>query len=178
MPIEIANYLLASLHLTQSSKFWNTIVILDSGRTITNFLQEQALTQLVLSFDDIEEPRPNKRLPSLSQIEEALDFANGKDPLLVSCRAGRGRSVALAYLVACQAHGDREAVKLLNPTRHRPNRYIVQLGASILNSMPVLATFDEWHREHSHIQLADYYDEAEKEFEALEAQGATNLLCK
>jgi len=37
--------------------------------------------------------------------------------------------------------------------------------------------FDEWRRRHSHIQLSDYYDEMEKELEALEAQGASNRIC-
>lgn len=35
----------------------------------------------------------------------------------------------------------------------------------------VLDQFDDWRRRHVHIKLSDYYDELEKEFDALEAQG-------
>ncbi len=95
----------------------------------------------------------------------------------MSCRAGRGRSVALAYVICCRQYGVAEALKLLDPTRHRPNRLVVRLGDSLLDSIGVLDSFDGWRRQHAGIPLSDHYDEMEKEFEALEAQGATNRIC-
>jgi hypothetical protein len=41
----------------------------------------------------------------------------------------------------------------------------------------MLQRFEDWRQCHSHIQLSDYYDEIEKEFEELEAQGASNRIC-
>jgi hypothetical protein len=42
----------------------------------------------------------------------------------------------------------------------------------------ILERFDEWRANHSHIRLSDYYDEMEKEMDALEAQGATDKICQ
>src|SRR5204862_453737 len=132
---------------------------------------------LCLRFDDIVEPRSRMLLPTKPQVEQALKFAKGKDKLLVSCRAGQGRSVAMAYLIACRENGTNEAIALLNPTRHRPNRLVVSLGDMLLDLPDVLDQFDAWRQRHSHIQLSDYYDEMGKELDALEAQGATNKIC-
>ena len=46
-----------------------------------------------MRFDDVEEQRTNKEKPNKAMIELGLNFAKGKDNLLVSCRAGQGRSV-------------------------------------------------------------------------------------
>ena len=83
----------------------------------------------------------------------------------------------MAYVLCSREHGVVEALKLFNPTRHRPNRLAVRIGDTLLEVPEVLDQFDDWRRRHSHIQLSDYYDEMEKEFEALEAQGAFNRIC-
>lgn len=174
--IVIGGYVAASHRLEREPKQWHVLVLLDSDKQATDFVKKHALSHLVLRFDDIEEPRPKMLAPMRSQIAQALDFARGKDKLLVSCRAGRGRSVALAYVICCQARGVDEALKLLDPTRHRPNRLVVSLGDTLLPPIGALDWFDDWCRRSAHIRLSDYYDEMEKEFEALEAQGATNRI--
>jgi len=175
--IRIGSYVAASFLLERQPHQWHTLVVLDSGKQPTDFLKTHARSYLYLRFDDVEEPRANKEMPTKDVIEQALNFAAGKDKLLVSCRAGQGRSVALAYVISCREHGSPEATKILNPTRHRPNRLVVTLGDSLLQTAEVLDRFDDWRRRHSHIQLSDYYDEMEKEFDALEAQGACNRIC-
>jgi predicted protein tyrosine phosphatase len=175
--LRIASYVAASLLLEQEPNQWHALVLLDSDKQATDFVKTHARSHLYLRFDDIEEPRANKLPPSGTLIEQGLHFAKGKDKLLVSCRAGRGRSVALAYVICCQEHGVPEALKLLDPTRHRPNRLVVSLGDVILDAQNVLGAFDDWRQRHAHIRLSDYYEEMEKEFEALEAQGASNRLC-
>jgi len=177
MEIRIGNYVAASLLLDREPDRWHALVVLDSGKQATEFVKKHARSYLYLRFDDIDQPRANKEMPSKSMIEQGLAFATGKDKLLVSCRAGQGRSVALAYLIACKEHGVQKAVGLLNPTRHRPNRLVVTIGDTLLEVPEMLDQFDEWRRRHAHIQLSDYYDEMEKEFDALEAQGATNRIC-
>ncbi|MDY3551078.1 hypothetical protein R5W24_000152 [Gemmata sp. JC717] len=163
--------------LEREPKQWHTLILLDSGRQVTDFVNAQSLSSLVLRFDDVEGPSPNLLPPSGLQIAQALTYAKGKERLLVSCRAGRGRSVALAYLITYQARGVADALAVLDPTRHRPNRLVVRLGESVLEKPGALSAFDDWCARHAHIQLSDYYDEMEKEFEALEAQGATNRIC-
>ncbi|MCE9568047.1 MAG: hypothetical protein K8U57_39095 [Planctomycetes bacterium] len=177
MEIRIASYVAASLLLEREPNEWHALAMLDSDKQPTGFVQANTRSHLFLWFDDIEELRPNKQLPTRTLIEEGLNFAKGKDKLLVSCRAGRGRSVAMAYLIACQELGVSEALKLLDPTRQRPNRVVVSLGDSLLDVPGVLRQFEEWQRLHSAVRLSDYYEEMEKEYDALEAQGATNKIC-
>src|SRR3954454_4806568 len=102
MEIRIAGYLTASLLLEQEPSQWHALVLLDSTKHATDFVRDHARTHLYLRFDDVEAPRGNKQVPTRNQVAKALEFARGKDKLLVSCRAGRGRSVALAYLIACR----------------------------------------------------------------------------
>jgi predicted protein tyrosine phosphatase len=175
--IRIASYVAASFLLEREPNQWHALVMLDSGKEATDFVKTHARDHLYLRFDDIEEPRTNKQTPTKMLIEQGLNFAKGKDKLLVVCRAGQGRSVAMAYLICCREHGVTEALNLLDPTRHRPNRLVVTIGDALLEAVDVLEQFEDWRRRHSHIRLSDYYDEIEKEIDTLEAQGATNRIC-
>lgn len=177
MEIRVAGYVAASLLLEREPGQWHTLVVLDSGKQATEFVKEHARSYCYLRFDDVEEQWANKETPTKSTIEPGLNFAKDKDKLLVSCRAGQGRSVALAYAICCREHGVQEALKILNPTRHRPNRLVVAIADTLLEMPDMLDQFDEWRRRHAHIKLSDYYDEIEKEFDALEAQGASNKIC-
>ena len=177
MEIRIASYVAASFLLERELNQWHALVMLDSGKEATDFVETHARDHLYLRFDDIEEPRTNKHAPTKRLIEQGLNFAKGKDKLLVCCRAGQGRSVAMAYLISCRESGVTEALKLLDPTRHRPNRLVVTIGDALLEAPDVLEQFEDWRRRYSHIRLSDYYDEIEKEIDALAAQGATNRIC-
>lgn len=177
MEIRIGGYLAASMLLEREPGAWHALVLLDSGLEPTEFVAEQTRSHLFLRFDDVEGPQGSRRPPNRAQIAQALEFAAGKDRLLVSCRAGRGRSVATAYLIACREHGVAEALKLLDPTRHRPNRLVVSLGQGLPGMPDVLGPFNEWRRQSAHVQLSDHYGEVEREFEAMEARGGTNRIC-
>ncbi len=176
MEIVVGGYVAASLVLEREPNQWHALVVLDSDKQATNFVPGHARSHLYLRFDDVEEARTNKLTPNGAQVAQALDFAKGKDKLLVSCRAGRGRSVALAYLICCRERGVDEALKILDPTRHRPNRLVVGLGSALIDTPCVLDSFDDWRWRHANVHLSDYYDQLEKEYEALEAQGATNRI--
>jgi hypothetical protein len=54
---------------------------------------------------------------------------------------------------------------------------IVALGDALLGKTNILGPFDEWRITHAGIKLSDYYDQMEREFEALEAQGAVDRIC-
>jgi hypothetical protein len=53
-----------------------------------------------------------KTLPSATMAESALKFAVGKPKLLISCRAGQGRSAAMACLVISIEQGSEQAINL------------------------------------------------------------------
>ena len=63
---------------------------LDSDKRATEFVKAHARSYLFLRFDDVEELRANQVTPTRWLIEQGLAFAEGKDKLLVSCRAGKG----------------------------------------------------------------------------------------
>ena len=176
MEIRICSYLSASLLLEREPMQWHALVMIDSDKEPTDFVKRHTQSHLFLHYDDVEEPPGRKRLPTFRQIRQGLAFAAGKDQLVVCCRAGRGRSVAMAYSIACQEQGVDDALRLLDPTRHRPNRLVISIGGSVLGDPGVLARFDEWRSRHAHVNLADYYDEVEAEVDALVAQGARNRI--
>lgn len=177
MQIHVAGYLAASFLLEQEPNQWHALVMLDSNTEATDFVKTHAKTSCCLRFDDVEEPRTNKQAPSKALIAQGLSFAKGKDKLLVTCRAGQGRSVAMAYVISSQEQGVTTALSLLNPTRHRPNRLVVTIADTLVESPDMLAGFEDWRQRHSQVQLSDYYEEIEKEFESLEARGASNKIC-
>jgi predicted protein tyrosine phosphatase len=178
MEMRILGYVAASLLLEKEPKQWHALVLLDSGQKSTPFVEAHAPSHLYLHFDDIEQPQVGKQLPTALLIEQGLEFAKGKEKLLVTCRAGQGRSVAMAYLICCQERGVVEAVRLLDPTRHRPNRRVVEIGDALLGNPDILDRFTEWQDRHRHIKLSDYYDQLEKELDALEEQGARDLISR
>jgi len=175
MELVIRNYLAGSFLLESESKVWDAIVILDSDCSPTDFVPQHACRHLILRFDDILIDAPNKRMATSRDIESALNFATGSERLMVCCRAGQSRSAAIAFLICHQQRGAAAAHQLLNPERHIPNSRIVALGTSFIDR-PVLQTFADWQAEHQHINLSDHYDDIEREFDALVARGARNLI--
>ena len=176
MAVRICSYVSGSFLLEREPTQWDALVMLDSGMDPTGFVEAHARSHLYLCYDDIEQERSGKRPPTPGLIGKGLEFARGKEKLAVCCRAGRGRSAAMAYLIACQERGPAEATKLLDPIRHRPNRLVVSIGDSLLGNVDVLGEFDEWLRRHAHIRPCDYYDQLEAELDALVREGATNRI--
>lgn len=177
MEIRIANYVTASHLLGREPNQWHAIVLLDSDKHATDFVRSHTRSYLILRFDDIEAHHPNRYAPTERQVAQSPEFSRGKDKLLVSCRAGQGRSAALAYVIGCRERGAIEAINILDPTRHRPNRLIISLGDALLDARGVREHFERWQRTYAHVKLSDHYDEIEKELDTLEAQGATNRIC-
>jgi len=131
MDIRILGYLSASFLLEHEPSKWDVLVILDSDVTPTDFLQSHACRHLFLRFDDIEQVTDGRQLVTSDQIAQGLEFATDSSRLLISCRAGQSRSAAMAYLVSCREQGADAATKIIDPTRHMPNRLVVSLGARL-----------------------------------------------
>jgi len=174
--VEIRNYLAASHLLETQSGEWAAIVILDSDSNATEFLQRHTVDHLLLQFDDITAPRHGRRMADVRSLQAALQFAEGRKKLVVSCRAGQSRSAAIAHAISFQYNGADAANQLLNPRRHSPNRHVVETMASLLDDPLYLSVFEDWTRQNAGIKLIDYLDEIEAEFDALEAVGARNLI--
>ena len=174
--VRIHGYLAASFLLEQEPGRWDVLVILDSGLVETPFVGEHAKRHLCLWFDDVVAPTEGKTLASQEDVAKALRFAGTCDKLLVSCRAGQSRSAALAYLALCQAGSAEDAVRVFDPTRHIPNRLIVELGDRVLGDPDVLDQFERWRSRHEHVSFSDHFDDIERELDALIEQGAVNRI--
>lgn len=176
MAVRAMGHLAASYLLEQEPELWHVVAVLDSGTVGGDFLKSHAKSNLSLVFDDIEQAHERRQLATKADISAALEFAKEKDQVLFTCHAGQGRSAPLAYLALCQRDDIADAVALLDPTRHRPNRRVIELGSVLLDNPDVLSQFISWRDRTSHIKFSDYYDEIEKEIDALEARGARNRI--
>lgn len=176
MQIRVASYLAASDLLQREPGRWDALVILDRDAELNPFVVKQTTRHCVLRFDDIERSTVGKQLVTRDVLAAALRFADESDRLLVTCRAGQSRSVATAYLIACQRLGTTDALGMLDPKRHVPNRHVVEVGASLLSADDAAEAFSSWQRQFSHVRLADYYDAIEGEIDALESAGIVNQI--
>jgi len=172
--VEIRNYIAASHLLATQSGQWSAIVILDSQSTATDFIERHTVDHLLLRFDDITAPKQGRRMADVRSLQSALQFAAGREKLVVSCRAGQSRSAAVAHAISFQYNGADAASELLNPQRHSPNRHVVETMAPLLDDPLYLSAVEDWTRKNTGIKLTDYLDEIEAEFDALEAKGARN----
>jgi predicted protein tyrosine phosphatase len=178
MNIIIRGYLAGSFALQQQPGIWDVIVILDSGLTHTDFVSENALKHVYLRFDDVDRQMTGKRMPQLQDLQRALNFAKGSSNLMVCCRAGQSRSAAVAFVIACSLKGYEAAVAMLNPARHSPNSFVVALGGQATGDPLVMQTFQDWRTANRGLKLSDFMEEIEREFDHLEAAGATNRIIK
>lgn len=102
---------------------------------------------LPITFDDIEYEAEHMTPPAKEHIKEILDWSKGKSDLLVHCRAGISRSSAVAYLIGCLDSSPKEAIKVLDPLLHWPNKLMVELGAEVLRNPDILETYlDTFYR--------------------------------
>lgn len=79
-------------------------------------------------------------------------------------------------VVGCRYLGIPSGIALLDPRRHVPNAHLVELGAQATGDGTILTAYRDWRTQHQAINLADYYDEIEREFDELEARGAKNRI--
>lgn len=95
-------------------------------------------------YHDVEFSIAHMDPPKIYHVQKALDFAKGRDKLIVACQAGISRSSATAYVVKTAEVGPVEALKVLNPKVHQPNMAVVRHGADILNEPDMVHLVQEW----------------------------------
>ena len=95
--------------------------------------------QLILRFDDINQPIDDYVIPQMSHIKRALDFADKIEDgsLLIHCRAGISRSSAIALAVIAKRLGSGKEEEAVNTLEHinpncRPNKSIVEMTDELL----------------------------------------------
>ena len=95
--------------------------------------------QLILRFDDINQPMDDYVIPQMSHIKRALEFADKIEDgsLLIHCRAGISRSSAIALAVIAKRLGSGKEEEAVNTLEHinpncRPNKSIVELTDELL----------------------------------------------
>lgn len=89
--------------------------------------------------------------PELVDVKTGLEWAKGKNPVLVHCAAGISRSSAFAYLIGCLSGQPEEALNVLDARLHWPNKRIVRLGAEYMGKPEILTTYQKWRETHARI---------------------------
>lgn len=107
---------------------------------------------IVEYFDDIQIPQDGFIVPAKEQIMRILKWAMDKEHIAVHCTAGISRSSAIAYLIACHRSSPKEALKILDPMKHSPNRLILYLGMEALGDKTVMSEYMFWFdRSYGHL---------------------------
>ena len=105
-------------------------------------------------FDDIISPHAGYKVPTHDHIRRILKWAMSKEHIAVHCTAGISRSSAIAYLISCHRSSPKEALKILDPAKHSPNRLILYLGMEVLEDETVLSEYMAWFsRAYAHLSL-------------------------
>ena len=91
---------------------------------------------LRLHFHDVHTPTEGQVVPTAKHVDELLAFVTSWSrhaPILIHCRAGIGRSTAVAFIVAClhNPHADEwaiaDALRRASPLA-RPNETLIKLA--------------------------------------------------
>ncbi len=128
---------------------FHCLVITDAGYPFPEEIAGLCGDVLHLSFDDVCFPSGFfQRLADLATVRKGLEWAGRRDKLVVACHAGISRSAAFAFLIACTDRPPEYALRVLDPTRHRPNDLVVFLGSKVLGDRAVWDTFLAWCRAH------------------------------
>jgi predicted protein tyrosine phosphatase len=146
----------AAKEIRDNPNYWNVISIRDvkhSGMTLKEHpmerLMDRAISGIILDFDDVWDEKHERLygyvMPKKADIEEGLDFAKDKDPLLIHCWHGVSRSTAMAYVIACSRMPATEAINIFE-SHHCPNPLVVELGAEILDNKEMLDIFKEYEK--------------------------------
>lgn len=143
---------------------------------LSDFVPSHSRRSLLVHFDDVTSPTPNKVEPTLDPVSKAIKFGFKSDKLIVCCKAGQSRSAAVALSIAYDKLGKNLAFAILNPKRHSPNVRILQLADEVIDRPSLLDHYDEWGIENGDIRLTDFLDEIESEYDELERMGARDRI--
>jgi predicted protein tyrosine phosphatase len=112
------------------------ISILDPGSAFPELGASYVGRHLSLEFHDIHLPTLDRVMPAATHIDRLLRFLNRwdpKDPLVVHCRAGIGRSTATAFIAACYHNPKIDERQIAADLRQaspiaRPNKTLIRIA--------------------------------------------------
>ena len=112
------------------------ISILDPGSVFPDLGATYVGRHLSLEFHDIHLPTLDRVMPAATHIDRLLRFLNRwdpKDPLLIHCRAGIGRSTAAAFIAACYHNPKTDEQQIAGDLRQaspiaRPNKTLIRIA--------------------------------------------------
>jgi predicted protein tyrosine phosphatase len=134
--------------LEKHPKQWSAVIINASGEKLPSYVEELAIEHFNVQFDDVVYSLGHTQPPEKSHVEQILTWCKGKEDIVFACAAGISRSSASAYIAACQECEVEEAIGVLDPNKHQPNKRIVYLGAKILDDPSIWDTFVKWSKKH------------------------------
>lgn len=128
---------------------YHAVVITDSGCRFPDEVVDKSASHLHLIFDDIAAASKSLIFVTPVQVKQALDYAVGKEHLVIACHAGISRSSALAFLIALQEWNKERAFAVLTPRVHYPNPAVIRTGLEILGRMDILPELAAWQNSHA-----------------------------
>jgi len=127
---------------------FHCLVITDADYPFPQEIRGLSGDVLHLAFDDACFPSGLNKLPDLTTVQKGIAWAEGRDKLVIACHAGVSRSAAFAFLIGCTDRQPEQALRLLDPAKHRPNDLVVMLGSKALGNHRIWDTFLDWCRKH------------------------------
>lgn len=117
------------------------ISLLDPGYAFPETGPAYFNRHLRLCFNDIHVSTKGQVVPTLKHIDELLAFVSlwsRKSPILIHCRAGIGRSTAVAFITACLHNPNVDELEIASTLRRasplaRPNETLIQLADVAMN---------------------------------------------
>jgi predicted protein tyrosine phosphatase len=112
------------------------VSLLDPGLSFPNLGPAYAHRHLRLSLHDVHDTALDQVAPGAAHVDQLLSFLRRwrrSAPLLIHCRAGIGRSTAVAFIAVCLHHPDRDEreiainLRTISPLA-RPNETLVKLA--------------------------------------------------
>lgn len=115
---------------------WRVVSLLDPEWQFPDLGLEYADRHLRLRFHEAQTPDSGQVVPSVEDVRTLLAFLgawDSRDSILVHCRAGIGRSTAVAFMAACLSHpgvDERDIAVALRQSSPlaRPNEVLVLLA--------------------------------------------------
>ena len=132
--------------LSQRPNQLDAIIITDPNWSLPSYVPTLAHAYLHMRFVDTTDAS-NPDCPTIEHVQEMLDWARGREKLLICCHAGVSRSSATALLVASSVVGVDQGIGVLVPGWHHPNRLILRHG-DVLLGMPIYEAYLKWVQKH------------------------------
>jgi predicted protein tyrosine phosphatase len=142
--------------LETDPKGFDVIVINGPEDVVPDYVHELGREHLHLQFDDVIYDYGHMVKPERHHVEKALEWAKGRENIVVACAAGISRSSATALAIVVQEHGILDAFSILHPELHEPNKRIVYLASKILGKPELWDEFVKWKEKHHNDSCASF----------------------